>query len=206
MKDLVILCGGQNSFEISDIIDRINACKRTWNLIGFVVTDNLKDIPEVNGYPVLGTCDVLHKYPNANIVVIGTVLKNMHDVPLDKCVSIIDPSCSVSKTAKIGRSVIFPNCFIGLNAQIGDYVICLSGSIINHDDVIGDGAFITSGVRIAGNVKVGAGCYLGQSCSIRQDLIIGENSFIGMGSVVVRDVPPNIVVVGNPAKKLRDNV
>jgi acetyltransferase-like isoleucine patch superfamily enzyme len=53
-------------------------------------------------------------------------------------------------------------------------------------------------------VWVEDGCYLGQACAIKQYLRIGRGSLIGMGSVVVRDVPPNSVMVGNPARKLRD--
>jgi acetyltransferase-like isoleucine patch superfamily enzyme len=33
---------------------------------------------------------------------------------------------------------------------------------------------------------------------------IGEEAFVGAGAVVVRDVPPRVVVVGNPARALRE--
>jgi acetyltransferase-like isoleucine patch superfamily enzyme len=33
---------------------------------------------------------------------------------------------------------------------------------------------------------------------------IGEEAFVGAGAVVVKDVPPGVVVVGNPARVLRD--
>ena len=44
----------------------------------------------------------------------------------------------------------------------------------------------------------------GTGCTVRQYLRIGKDSFIGMGAVVVRDVPPNAVMAGNPARKLKD--
>jgi acetyltransferase-like isoleucine patch superfamily enzyme len=100
--------------------------------------------------------------------------------------------------------VIYPHCYIGLNAVISDYSFVLSGSIINHDDRLGDHVTLASGVNLAGDVRVEAHCYLGQSCSVRQYLRIGRNSLIGMGSVVVHDVPANSVMVGNPARRLRD--
>jgi maltose O-acetyltransferase len=34
-------------------------------------------------------------------------------------------------------------------------------------------------------------------------VVVGENSIVGAGSVVTRDVPPNVIVAGNPAKILR---
>lgn len=63
-----------------------------------------------------------------------------------------------------------------------------------------------SKVTLAGVVHVEADCYLGQSCTIRQHLRIGKKSLIGMGAVVVKDVPPNSVMVGNPARRIRDNI
>jgi acetyltransferase-like isoleucine patch superfamily enzyme len=34
--------------------------------------------------------------------------------------------------------------------------------------------------------------------------VIGAEAFVGAGAVVVKDVPPGVVVVGNPARELRD--
>ncbi len=80
----------------------------------------------------------------------------------------------------------------------------LSGCIINHDDVLEDNVVCASGVTLAGAVHVESGVYLGQSCTVRQFLRIGRNSLVGMGAVVVKDVPPDCVMAGNPAFKLRD--
>jgi len=120
-------------------------------------------------------------------------------------VSLIHPSAVVSRTAHIGVGcVIYPHCYVGLNARINDFVFCLSGCIINHDDVIEERVIFASGVTLAGVVHVESDCYLGQGCQVRQHLRIGRNSLIGMGAVVVTDVPPNSVMVGNPARKLRE--
>jgi acetyltransferase-like isoleucine patch superfamily enzyme len=62
---------------------------------------------------------------------------------------------------------------------------------------------LTSGVTIAGDVHIEADCYLGQSCTVREMRRIGRGSLIGMGSVVLRDVAPNSIMVGNPARRLR---
>jgi acetyltransferase EpsM len=100
--------------------------------------------------------------------------------------------------------VIYPNCFVGANAVLGDQVFALSGSVVNHDDHLEDRVTLCSGVTLAGFVHVEEGAYLGQGCTIRQSLRIGRGSLVGMGSVVIAEVPPNCVVAGNPARKLRD--
>jgi acetyltransferase-like isoleucine patch superfamily enzyme len=86
---------------------------------------------------------------------------------------------------------------------IGELLFCLSGCALNHDDVIEDHVALATGVTLAGEVHVETGCYLGQSCTIRQQLRIGHDSLIGMGAVVIADVPPESVMVGNPARRLR---
>jgi len=47
------------------------------------------------------------------------------------------------------------------------------------------------------------GASIGSGVTILSNITIGENSIIGTGSVVTKDVPPNTVVAGNPAKIIR---
>ena len=77
--------------------------------------------------------------------------------------------------------------------------------MINHNNMLEDRVTVTSNVALAGGVKVGADTYLGQSCTVREGLKIGPNCRIGMGAVVVKDVEPNSVMAGNPARKLNDD-
>jgi sugar O-acyltransferase (sialic acid O-acetyltransferase NeuD family) len=189
-----------------EIVARINAAAPTWNLLGLVApSEGRADIPrEVNSCPVLGTAQDLAHHPDALLVPCNEWPQPLR-VPRERLASIVDPSCFVSRTARIGAGcVIYPGCFIGLNAMLGDCVFALSGCIINHDVSLADRVVLASGVLLAGGVHVEKGCYLGQGCSIRQNLRIGRGSLVGMGSVVVDDVAPDIVVAGNPARKLRD--
>ena len=52
-------------------------------------------------------------------------------------------------------------------------------------------------------VRIGDGVHLGPNVSILAGVTIGERSFVAAGAVVTRDVPPNAVVVGNPARVIR---
>jgi len=47
------------------------------------------------------------------------------------------------------------------------------------------------------------GASIGSGATVLSKVVVGENSVVGAGSVVTRDVPPNVIVAGNPAKILR---
>lgn len=208
MRDLLILDTGVHTQEMVEIVERVNRATPTWKLLGYITRDEKQVGQILNGVPVVGTPSDLSRYPTAGLVPGNEgSWKQREDLPRHQLVSLIDPSVFVSRTAKIGVGCVFyPGCYIGLNAKIGDFVFCLSGGVINHDDVIENGVVMASGVTLAGVVHVEPDCYLGQSCTIRQNLKIGRHSLIGMGAVVVNDVPPNSVMAGNPARKIRDNI
>lgn len=202
MRDLFILGTAVHGLETAEIIERINVIERRWNLCGYLVTDEAKVGGDANGVPIVGTLDMLDERPDA--LCVPAYGFDVSLVPKERMATIVDPSAFVSRTATLGVGcVVYPNCFIGLNAKIGDSLFCLSGSVINHDDVLGDKVCVASNVSLAGGVRIGNGVYLGQACTVRQNVEIGENSLIGMGSVVVKDVEPDSVMVGNPARLLK---
>lgn len=207
LRDLIILDTGVHALEMAEIAARVNRAKPTWNLLGFITRDEKQVGRGLNGLPVIGTRAALPRYPDAALVPGNEGgWKSMTDLPRRQLVSLIDPSVFVSRTATIGVGCVFyPGCYIGLNAKVGDFVFCLGGSVINHDDVVENGCVMCTGVTLAGVVHVEPDCYLGQSCTVRQYLTIGRHSLIGMGAVVVKNVPPDSVMAGNPARKLRDN-
>ena len=206
MRDLIILGAGVHGAEMAEIAERASRAGAPWRLRGFVVPESCAGLVgrEINGHPVLGTREALERYPDC-CVVPDNEYKEPIELPRERIASLIDPSVFVSRTARIGAGcVIYPHGYVGLNASLGDFVFMLAGAVVNHDDVLEDRVVVCSGVTIAGSVHVEAGCYLGQACTVRQKLRVGRDSLVGMGAVVTKDIPPGAVMVGNPARKLRD--
>ncbi len=158
-----------------------------------------------SGYEVLGTYAALADYGSASFAMEYGC--GQPDIPRERIISLVAPTAFVAHTAQMGAGcVIYPGCFVGHNAELGDRVFALSGAVINHDDHLENDVTVCTNVSLAGFVYVEAGCYLGQACNVRQYLRIGKGSLIGMGSVVLHDVPPNSVMVGNPARRLRERI
>ncbi len=67
------------------------------------------------------------------------------------------------------------------------------------------GARLSSEVHHYDTVTVATGAFLGAGAVLAPGVTIGANAVVGAGAVVVRDVPPGAVVVGNPAKVLRQS-
>jgi sugar O-acyltransferase (sialic acid O-acetyltransferase NeuD family) len=208
MEPLIILGLGPHAREMAEIVERTNRASPTWELLGFITVDEAHTGESWNGYPVLGGPSAIERYlqtgqyPDA-FFAFESEWHRLDVVPLERCATLIDPSCFVSRSAQIGRGcVIYPHGFIGFGARLEDFVFCLSGCTINHDCVLERRVILTSKVTLAGGVYVETGSYLGQASNVRQNLRIGRKSLVGMGAVVVKDVPPNSVVVGNPARVL----
>lgn len=64
---------------------------------------------------------------------------------------------------------------------------------------------ISSFSIIGGKTNVGEETFIGMSSCIKDHIIIGEKCVISMGAVVMKNVNPNRVVMGNPAREIAEN-
>lgn len=65
-------------------------------------------------------------------------------------------------------------------------------------------ALRTHGIQYNMPIHIGENCWLGAGVVVLPGITIGANSVIGAGSIVTKDIPENVIAVGNPCKVLRE--
>ena len=205
-EKLIIFGAGGHAVKMAII-----AAGEQFKVVGYISTEPPGSI--INGLPVFGNIDFflmqeklnqfnLHIGIGENLIrckifnLLGEFSKNI--VSIKSSQSIISQASSI----KQGTCVI-QNAVIQNNVKIGKCCIIDTGSIVDHDTVVGDFVNISPNAVICSHVKIGNGAFIGAGTTIIDHVTIGENSVIGAGSVVVKDIGANVVAFGNPAKIIR---
>jgi acetyltransferase-like isoleucine patch superfamily enzyme len=127
--------------------------------------------------------------------------------------------CEIGDETKIGTFVeIQKGASIGSRCKISSHTFICEGVTIESGVFVGhgvtfindrhpratneDGTLQTDADWNCQRTLVKKGATIGSGVTLLGGITIGENALVGAGSVVTRDVPPGVTVVGNPAKPL----
>lgn len=144
--------------------------------------------------------------------------------------AVIDEGCQIGKGCKIWHfSHIMPNCVMGENCNVGQNVVVSPDVVLGRNVKVQNNVSIYTGVICEDDVFLGPsmvftnvinprsavlrrdeykktfvrkGASIGANATIVCGIEIGEYAFIGAGAVVIRDVPPFALLVGNPARHI----
>ena len=145
------------------------------------------------------------------------------DVKLGKNVQIYNfvnlYGCEIGDETRIGTFVeIQKNARIGKHCKISSHTFICEGVFIEDEVFVGhgvmfindsfprataDGRLQTEADWAVEPITVKKGASIGSNATILAKVTIGERAIIGAGSVVTRDVPPDTIVAGNPARVMR---
>ena len=119
--------------------------------------------------------------------------------------SAVHPSAVIADNAKLGEGIqVVGGVVINPFAEVGCDVILNTSCTVDHDSRIGDHAFLGPGVHLGGEVEVGEMVLLGLGAIVLPGAKIGEGAVVGAGAVVTKDVEAWTMVVGVPARRVRD--
>ncbi|MDQ7909634.1 acetyltransferase [Phytohabitans sp. ZYX-F-186] len=213
MRDLVIVGAGGFARETAAAVRAVNEVRPAWRLRGFLDDDPALHGTERSGVPILGGVDHLAELPGAAVLVCignprhyGTRERVVGRLGLaaDRYATLVHPTAQIGAGSLVGPgTVLLAGVVLTADVTVGAHVAVMPQAVLTHDDVVGDFATIASGARLGGSAALERGSYLGAGALVREGVRIGARSLVGMGSVVLTDVPPGEVWVGNPARKLR---
>jgi len=208
-EDLVVIGGGGLAREAAWIALQQ---PEQWRLVGF-----LDDDPHVQGqlrlgYRIMGPVTDFPAYKDSKfIIAVGTprtrkvIRGKLFNVPDGRFATLIDASAKFHSSVSFAPgSLVCAGAVATVDISCGSHFILNINATVGHDCKFDDYCTVAPLAAISGNVSCAAGVEIGTGAAIRQGIKIGRGAMVGMGSVVVSNVEPLAVVVGNPAKKLRD--
>lgn len=211
-KDIVIYGAGGLARETLWMINSNDVLREKYNVTAFVVDyEFLEKAPrEISTIPVVGK-DYFYNEGKEDkpgvIVAIGEpksrrrCFEELESLGYLSFPTIIHPTCNIAPDIEVGTgSIIHSYCIVTVGVKIGKCVFVNGTSTIGHDVNVGDFVSIMPRCDISGHVNIGSCASIGAKSFVLERKTIGENSIMVPGSIVLRNVPPNVTVMGNPAK------
>jgi len=213
MMKLCLYGAGGFGKEVYDIALRINKKDSRWDKIFFI--DDTPDIDKTyNNSRLFSVDNMLEEFDHSTIEIIIAIgepvirkkLFNKVKSMGIKLATLVDPSCVISDTAKLGDGVVIaPLSIIASSVVIGNNVAINTHTTIGHDITIGAHSVVSSHVTVGGASTIGEETFIGLGVQTKENLSIGSEAIIGMGAIVFKDIPDKMIAMGNPARPIRRN-
>ena len=211
--DLVVVgCGGHGR-EIAQIVAAVNesSARPPWRLAGFVDDDpseSNRKRAEACGAPFLGTLAAIGQLPPETHVVIGVGDPRVRqkvaariDTYRRPAASLVHPDATVGPDLVSAEGlVVFAGGRITTNVTAGRHLHVNQNATLAHDCVVGDYVSLHPLAAVSGDCRLGTAALIGAGAVVLQGLRVGTGATVGAGACVVRDVPPQTVVKGVPAR------
>lgn len=214
--NLLLLAGGGHAAELFSYLDDLAAVGQPIRLLG--VVDEVLQPGRWEESEVLGDFRAVpallrsHSPTPVFLTAVGSNHLRRELVARAAAAGLTTPWTLRHPLAAIGRRVevgagtlLAPGAIVTTRVRIGAHCLLNVRTSVSHDCVLGDFVNINPGAIVCGGVQIGEGAFVGAGAVVRNGVRIGTGAVIGAGAVVLHDVPPDVTVVGVPAKLLRRN-
>lgn len=121
--------------------------------------------------------------------------------------TLIDPAGSVASTAELAAGTyVNAGATIGAHAVLGESALVNRNASVGHHTRLEAYVSLGPGATVAARCSIGKGTMVGAGATIAPGVTVGVNCVISVGAVVVRDLPANVLVAGNPARTVRSDI
>lgn len=211
-KNNIILIGASDHCKYTiDIIEQENKYP-----IAGILDAKLAKGEEFAGYKVLGYLDELEVLLINGDIIGGIIAIGDNytrsclarqieaSYPKFKFISALHPSVIVGKETTIGEGcVMMAGVIVNNNCIIGNHCFLATKASLDHDSIVGDYSSLSPGVTTGGRVIIGTCTAIGIGATILHYRTIGNNCVVGGGALVNKNVEDNYLVLGVPARPIR---
>jgi len=207
MKDIYIFSAGPGGRDVFQLLNDINQTKKTWNIKGYVDTDEgLKDklldglkvfnpdyFKDGNFSKSYGVCGVLDPFVRESIIK-KEILSSGLSIPC-----LIHPTSVIAHDFKPKEGLlIFSGVNISYNVKIDKYVLISFNSLVGHDSNVGEFTSMLPTSIMDGRCNLGKHSILGSGAILHPGVTVGSNTTIGIGTVLLDNAGDNITVTQLP--------
>lgn len=211
MKKLVIFGAG----DIAELAHFYFTNDSEYEVVAFTVDAEHITSAEFCGLPVIDFASVTEQFPpNSHAMFVAISYSGLNQLRKDKFLAAQElgydlPGYCSSKATCLNEGRIGKNCFILEDntvqpfVTIGDNVTLWSGNHIGHHSTIQSHAFLASHIVVSGGVTIEERCFIGVNVTLRDHITIGARSVLGAGALILSDVEPEGVYVGQETARAK---
>lgn len=214
LKRIAILGAGGHGRETAQLIKDINKVRLEWELLGYIDDNEMIHGQVRNGFPVLGSTEILaEEWLKGVYVICGfshpegkkqAVARVQELQPNIRFATLIHPTAVYGDENVIGEgTMICAGSIVTTNVTLGSHVIINYGCTVGHDCTIESYAAILPGTNLSGNVTIREGVQTGTGSAVIPGVEVGAYTIVGAGAVVTRKLPAHCTAVGVPAKPIK---